>query len=989
MNNNKPVTGEQPVEKQSISSQERYYHILDNMLEGCQVIDFEWRYRFVNNTVSRQCGRSKEELLGKYMMEVFSGIDKAEPFKTFKLCMETRVPAITECEFPQMDGKKGWMVFSVEPVPEGIFVLTLDITRQKQAENELRRKNVILHIVREINQLITQKTDTRDLLDSTCRRFLKIRHVRRCWAIQLDDDNKVILCSEAGIGKCFKEISEQLHEGIFSNCFKRVFDTGQAVIVREGDILCKDCTGYVKIPPAFFITVIPMRYAGKIKGIMAALAGEGIFPSSEEMELFQQLADDLGFALNNFDLEKQRKEAEQALGLSEERFRRISEVAQDLIFRINFQPQPVVDYISPSIKTMLGYSLQEITEDPSWLSKAVHPQDNQLVQKFLLSREGIYTSPFITRWIHKDGHPVWIESRSSIINDEKGEMIALVGIGRDVSERIQMEEALVQSEAFASTLQINSPNPIMLSNPDTSIRYVNPAFEGLVGYTEIEVIGQKTPYPWWPPEYLDQYRMDNLTWPTQKDTFYEERVFQKKNGDLIWVDIKVRKIMENGKLKYFLSNWADITERKKAEEQVFFNEARLESLLKISQFEDQSIQNLLTLAMDEAVKLTRSRVGYIFHYDEIRQEFVINSQSMDLIEKYKMPLKFTHEQIAHGGKFGEAILQKRPFTVNENLAEKISTDEYPYDLVNFSRFMVIPIVLAQKIVAVVGVANKDTDYDQSDLRQLTLLMDFTWKVVEQRKIEKERKEAAEEVERLYNMEKIQRQELQEEARARGLFVDVLAHELRTPLTPILASTTMLNDLMSGKSESIQKRLIANIYNSTQTLARRLEELLDVARYSRGTFKLNFNRVDLNIYLAEVISRFKPMVDQYHQILKIDIQPHLPLVLIDVSRLEQVILNLVSNACKFSPDKGTIVFKTGVQDNNVVVEIQDNGIGITAEEQARLFQPYHRVEQDRQKFPGIGLGLAVARQIVEAHGGKIGVKSEGGKGSTFIFSIPIK
>lgn len=103
----------------------------------------------------------------------------------------------------------------------------------------------------------------------------------------------------------------------------------------------------------------------------------------------------------------------------------------------------------------------------------------------------------------------------------------------------------------------------------------------------------------------------------------------------------------------------------------------------------------------------------------------------------------------------------------------------------------------------------------------------------------------------------------------------------------------------------------------------------------------------------------------------------------------MIINLLSNASKFSLEKGNIYFSAAYQDETLNIEVRDEGIGITPEEQSRLFQPYHRVEQDRQKFPGIGLGLAVSKQIVEAHGGKIRVESQLGRGSTFSLSIPVK
>jgi signal transduction histidine kinase len=103
----------------------------------------------------------------------------------------------------------------------------------------------------------------------------------------------------------------------------------------------------------------------------------------------------------------------------------------------------------------------------------------------------------------------------------------------------------------------------------------------------------------------------------------------------------------------------------------------------------------------------------------------------------------------------------------------------------------------------------------------------------------------------------------------------------------------------------------------------------------------------------------------------------------------VITNLLSNASKYSPEGTEITVIAREEDQKILVEIKDQGIGISSADQQRLFQPYHRVEQDRQSFPGIGLGLAVSKQIVEAHQGRIWIESERGKGSIFKFTIPIE
>jgi signal transduction histidine kinase len=141
-------------------------------------------------------------------------------------------------------------------------------------------------------------------------------------------------------------------------------------------------------------------------------------------------------------------------------------------------------------------------------------------------------------------------------------------------------------------------------------------------------------------------------------------------------------------------------------------------------------------------------------------------------------------------------------------------------------------------------------------------------------------------------------------------------------------------------------------------------------------------------LNGIITRFKPTLNQNKQKLEIDLPDDLPSAELDASRMEQVFINLLSNASKFSPEKSVINLTVKLDGSDLLVSIQDHGIGISAEDQERLFQPYYRVEQDRHPIQGLGLGLAVSKQIIEAHGGKIWVISEKGKGSTFSFKIPL-
>jgi PAS domain S-box-containing protein len=295
------------------------------------------------------------------------------------------------------------------------------------------------------------------------------------------------------------------------------------------------------------------------------------------------------------------------------------------------------------------------------------------------------------------------------------------------------------------------------------------------------------------------------------------------------------------------------------------------------------------------------------------------------------------------------------------------TREESYEIeINGKNETVIPVEVRSKMIKL-----NDQDCDMVIFRDIT-----------------ERKSMEEKILDLYEKEKSHRQELEEEARQKSLFIDILAHELRNPLSPIISSSELLQELTQSNSNEMQKKLVTNIRNGSNKLARKLEELLDMARYSRGTFTLNRQAVEIKSNLEDIISRFRPTIEKRNQQLVVEIAEDMPVVLADNSRLEQVLVNLLSNASKFSPEKSKIYIKAFVNGGSLEVSVKDEGTGISPDDQKKLFQPYFRVQNDRSKVSGLGLGLAVCQKIIEAHGGEIWVTSQLGQGSTFSFRIPI-
>jgi len=131
---------EKRVEERTASlakSEERYRSTLDNMVEGCQILGYDWRYLYINNTAEKQNKRPKEELIGKIYMEMWPGIEKTDAFDVIKKCIEERTSQYLENEFFFPDGSKGWFELKIEPVPDGVFIMSTDITYRKQADKVL------------------------------------------------------------------------------------------------------------------------------------------------------------------------------------------------------------------------------------------------------------------------------------------------------------------------------------------------------------------------------------------------------------------------------------------------------------------------------------------------------------------------------------------------------------------------------------------------------------------------------------------------------------------------------------------------------------------------------------------------------------------------------------------------------------------------------------------------------------------------------------
>jgi PAS domain S-box-containing protein len=221
------------------------------------------------------------------------------------------------------------------------------------------------------------------------------------------------------------------------------------------------------------------------------------------------------------------------------------------------------------------------------------------------------------------------------------------------------------------------------------------------------------------------------------------------------------------------------------------------------------------------------------------------------------------------------------------------------------------------------------------------------------------------------------------------FVSMVSHELRTPLTSINGYVDLFLDEEFGPLTTEQREYLSVVRGNGERLLALINDLLDAARLASGMVVVKQKPVNLTQLIESAAHLLHPQLASKSQHLSLDLDDHLPPVRGDANRLTQVLVNLLSNAHKYTPPLGEVSISTSVTSDSVRVDIRDTGIGLTEAEQMQLFTKFFRADNDRvREAGGTGLGLVITRSLIELHGGQISVKSAPDRGSTFSFTLPL-
>ncbi len=381
------VTERKKISEQLRTSEKRFREMLDNMLEGCQLIGHDWRYLYVNDVLAKQTRVPKEKLLGRTMMEVFPGIENTQLFINLQKCMAQRTPLITENEFAFPDGNKGLFNLSMLPVHEGLFVLSIDITESRKAEEELRKE-------REMLEAVTGNMNAGLVIIS---KDYKILWANKFLAEYLGSDIK---------GKaCYRKLANMTQ--ICPGCVaKQIFEGGKDLAVNEQQV--ETPAGPIWLE----ITAIPIRdQNGKVTAVS---------------ELSINITE--------------RKNAEATLKLAEEKYRKLFEEGMDAIFVADTETGIILDCNNAAAQLIGRPKSELIGMHQRFLHPPEYSTDGTFTEGFKRDLIAQERHPSEGQVITKNGEIKDVTVKSNIVEISGKKLMQ--GIFRDITERKRVEKQL-------------------------------------------------------------------------------------------------------------------------------------------------------------------------------------------------------------------------------------------------------------------------------------------------------------------------------------------------------------------------------------------------------------------------------------------------------------------------------------------------------------------------------------------------------------------
>jgi len=636
------------------------------------------------------------------------------------------------------------------------------------------------------------------------------------------------------------------------------------------------------------------------------------------------------FIFNWLDI-TERKQTEEALRESEEKFSKAFHSIADAICITSLKDSKFIE-INEAFTRFTGYTREEVIDhSAAELDLWVNEEELKRWIKKLREQGKTYNEEFHSRM--KSGE-IRIGLASAEPINVGGEPCRIVVIA-DITERKQAEE-------LYRTLANSSPVGVYIVQ-DGKFVFVNPQFQKYTGFSEDKLVGTESLKLVHPGDKERVRESAVAMLKGKRLTPYELR-YIVKNGDTLWATETVTSIQYKGK-RATLGNFMDITERKQAEEALRQSQEQLQTM-----FESMT-DGILVIDLNGVITEVNQRAVEMHGYKS-KGELFGKSAS-------KLVAPRDHERITANM---QQALKRGKIKNMEYTLLKADGTEFPGELSTS--------------------ALKDTS--SKPVGHITIARDIT----ERKRMEQQLKHQMEELENAY-------QKLKELDQLKDSFLSTVSHELRTPLTSIKSFSEIL--LSYDEDKETQKEFLTIINEESNRLTRLINDFLDLSKIEAGRMQWETVELSLDEVIQTALNATQSLTIETNLKVGADIGADLPTILCDKDRLVQVVTNLLSNAIKFTPDGGAIQVKAQLQNGNkpgrdsdmVMVSVSDSGIGIAQKDQRSVFEKFKQVGDTLSNKPkGTGLGLPICKEIIEHYGGRIWVESEPGKGSTFLFTLPI-
>src|SRR5262244_2629031 len=388
------------------------------------------------------------------------------------------------------------------------------------------------------------------------------------------------------------------------------------------------------------------------------------------------------------------------------------------------------------------------------------------------------------------------------------------------------------------------------------------------------------------------------------------------------------------------------------------------------------LETVLTTIVSYAVQLSATNAGIIYEYDEPTQLFHLRASYQmeeELVEAYRAaPSRLGV------GTSGRAAATRMPMQVVDliNEREYAAAPTRPIlARLGYQSLLAVPLLLEQRIMGALTVYRREAGSFAPEV--VNLLQTFATQSV-----------LAIQNARLFREIEDKSRQIEAANRHKSEFLANMSHELRTPLNAIIGFSEVLQERMFGELNEKQAEYTEDILSSGQHLLSLINEILDLSKVEAGRMELELTTFDLPLAIDNARTFVRERATKHGINLDVNIDEHLGDYVGDERKIKQILLNLLSNAVKFTPEGGRIGINARKVDGAVEISVRDTGIGISPEDQAKVFEEFRQVGSNYvHKTEGTGLRLTLAKKFVELHGGRIWVDSEIGKGSTFSFTLP--